>query len=155
MFYPVEPLAIPMAEEVGESNTRTNVSFTAHVYGAPLGSIRACIRGNGPFSSKLCAPKFNPAEDVSTLMGTFDNVAAYFTWSNGHMDRGNLFGKATWTFSGDSSHEHFQKADFVLRIENHYNDRQMRTFVFNSEGRDQARFCPCNEAASNDLGELS
>ena len=151
VLHAVELLAIPMVEEVGEPVTQGNISFTARVYGLPLKKIRACINIDGVRRKGKCVPRFGPADIVNTDMGTFNSSRVYFTWSYGHMDRGNLFGKATWTVSGHSSHKLFPLAKFILRVRN---GKRVKKFVFNSEGRDQARFCRCIKDYSSDLGEL-
>ena len=154
MLHAVEPLAIPMVEEVGEPVTQGNISFTAHVYGRPLGMIRACIRLDVFRAKRKCVLFSGPDDIVNTHMGTLGSSGVYFSWSYGHRDRGNRFGKATWTVSGHLSRELFPLANFILRVHNFYTGNRVKKFVFNSEGRDLARFCRCIEADSSDLGEL-
>ena len=129
----VEPLVIPIAKEADENETQTSTSFTSHVYGMPLEEMNACIEVDGFYERRFCTGEFMPADHVTITIGVSDNSTAYFTWSYVHTDRGNLFGKATWTLSRDSSEEHFQLANFTLHIRNPYDDRRMKKFVFNSE----------------------
>ena len=145
----VEPIAIPMVQEADENETQTSTSFTSHVYGMPLGKMYACIKVKGFSKRRDCTQDFMPADDVTVAIGDFDNSTAYFTWSYGHTDRGNLFGKATWTLSGDSSEEHFQLASFTLRILNPYNGGKPKKFVFKTKNVQLI-----SAAAKNDLGEL-
>ena len=121
-------------------------SFTNHVYGMPLEEMNACIEVDGFCKGRFCTGEFMPADHVTV---TILHSVKYFTWSYVHTDRGNLFGKATWTLSGDSSEEHFQPAFFTLRIRNPYAGRRMKKFAFNSESVQLS-----SAAATNDLGEL-
>ena len=153
VLYAVGPLVVPKEEELAsdEPVTQKNTSFTTLVYGKPVGKMSTCI--NAYRVQRLCTD-FKPNADTTKFMGHFGDSLAYFTWSHGRTDRGNVFRNATWTLSGDSSHELFPRTKFVLRFSSNNGDKRMKKFLFNPEGDNQAHLCPCRPAVASTQGEL-
>ena len=152
-FFRVLYAVVPKEEELasGEPVTQKSTSFTTLVYGTPLGIMSACI--NAYRVKRLCT-KFEPHVDTNEFSGNFSDSLAKFTWSHGHTNRGNLFRNATWTLSGDSSHELFPRTDFVLRFSSNDGDKPMKKFLFSPKGDNQAHLCPCQPAVAFNRGEL-
>ena len=130
----VEPLAFPMAH-LQETVRHNSNSFVSHVYGAPLGDLNACIKIQGLSQNRTCTGRVSSDINMTKTIGDFGTATAHFSWSHGHVDRGNVFGKATWvlTQAADGSNlpqELFPRASFILRIRNSYFGRRAKKFVF-------------------------
>ena len=93
----------PYNRTVATHNGKRNESYIFHVYGAPLTWLNACLKSKG--WGGWCSGRKEAMQNFTTSVLKNESIEVMLSWTHGHVERGNVFGKVIWSISLDESQD--------------------------------------------------
>ena len=103
MIVAAELEVFPYDRTIETHNGKRKELYIFHVYGAPLTWLNLCLKSVG--RKKWCSGRKKAMKNFTTSVLKTESVEAMLSWTHGHVERGNFFGKVIWSISLDESQD--------------------------------------------------